>query len=333
MSVLDIPSLSLETVIRHGAAVQAMTLAGFAALIYDHLLTLDVEIDLIWRAKKGLVSFIFLLNRYIVPLVLIVDIYEMFALAIDSAMFCKVWTTLQSILTIASFMAIHTIIAFRVYALYNGQRWMGRFLWVVGIIYFASSTSIVALAHVHLIPDLEPKHHQCVGSIPSFLWAAWLPSVIFETILFGLTFFAMVGHDKRHSFNTLSIILYRDGMLYFVVVTLCSLFSMLVWAFADATLLGLARYFALAIVNIAGSRLVLNLKSYAAQTKSNPSDWETPISEFALGPQFLQVTPTPQDVEGGGVVGDSSPTSESSLIDLELYSVEREYQHIGSRIH
>jgi len=324
MSALDVPfTPSLETVIRHGAAVQAMTLAGFVVLLYDHILTFDFEVDLIWRAKAGLVSVIFLLNRYIVPLLLIVDLFEMFDLPTNSQTLCKVWTTIQSVFTIASFMSIHTIVAMRVYALYNGKRWVGRFLWVASVLYLVSSTAIIAMAHVNVIPDLQPEHHQCVGSIPSFLWAAWLPSIIFETILFILTLIAMIEHDnKRRSFNTLTVILYRDGMLYFVVVSLCSLFSLLVWAFADPTLLGLARYFALAIVNVAGSRLVLNLKSYSAEMKRE-EEWGSTMPHSDFG--FASPPRNPPARDG------SDNTSESSF-DLEMYYVEREDQNIGERL-
>jgi len=46
-----------------------------AVLYYDHLLTLPWEIDLIWKARFTLVSFIFLLNRYLTPLGYIVFVY------------------------------------------------------------------------------------------------------------------------------------------------------------------------------------------------------------------------------------------------------------------
>ncbi|PIL27446.1 hypothetical protein GSI_10595 [Ganoderma sinense ZZ0214-1] len=65
----------LITLITHGAAVKLLTLVGFTALLYDHLVTLPDEISLIWRGKKGVVSTIFLMNRYIVPVILALDIF------------------------------------------------------------------------------------------------------------------------------------------------------------------------------------------------------------------------------------------------------------------
>ncbi|TCD67613.1 hypothetical protein EIP91_012178 [Steccherinum ochraceum] len=316
--------MSPETVAHHEVMVQVMTLVGFVALVYDHLLTFADEIDYIWRARAGLVSLLFLLNRYLVPLVLAVDIYELFALPDGAAAFCKAWTAAQSLFTVASFLSIHTIVALRVHALYNGTRWIKFFLWIVGVLYATSSITIIVVAGVQLIPHIEPPHHGCVGAIPTYLWTAWLPSVIFESILFGLTVNVMIIQDRRRSFNTLTLILYRDGMLYFVAVASCSLFSLLVWAFADPTLLGLARYFALALVNLASSRLVLNLKSYAGHKDDSSRQWG-----FSAPASPVDAPPQP----GMEFVSTASNSSSRSEFDLEMYSVEREYQQIGTRLH
>ncbi|KAK7691476.1 hypothetical protein QCA50_004875 [Cerrena zonata] len=323
-------SQSIETIIRHGAAVRSMTLAGFTILAYDHILTFSQEVDLIWRASSfSFASAIFLFNRYTVPLMLIVDIYEFFGVADDSAMFCKVWTGLQSVLTVMSFMSIHAIAALRIHALHNGKVWVKHLLWIAGAIYFLSSASIIVTAQVQLLPNMQPFHHACVGQIPWFLWMVWLPSVIFESVLFTLTVCAMLDADRRRTLNTLSHILFRDGMLYFIVVSFCSLFSLLVWAFADPSLSGLARYFALAVVNIAGSRMVLNLKSYAASQSFSglTSSWGniTPSTTVRFPATYVSAQrPDP--------IGTKSSRSYVDLVDLEMHAIERDNQQVGTRM-
>ncbi|TFY62305.1 hypothetical protein EVJ58_g3947 [Rhodofomes roseus] len=218
----------------------------------------------------------------------------------SAIMLCKVWTTVQSYVTIASFMSIHAIVAWRLYALHGGQAWIRRLLWIAAVLYVSSSTVVITVALVPIVADLKPFHHECVSSIPSYLWVAWLPSVFFETLLFGLTVVAMLRQEKRRSFSTLSLLLYRDGMLYFVAVTVCSLFSLLVWALAPPSLIGLARYFALAMVNIAGSRLVLNLKGFKASRSSIDSlSFSIVSSEAALTPAAREVCTT-ATAEGTG---------------------------------
>ncbi|OBZ77824.1 hypothetical protein A0H81_02036 [Grifola frondosa] len=316
MSALSIPiNEPLGIVVADGLAVNVMTLVGFTALVYNHLLTFVDEVDLVWRPRIGVVSSIFLINRYGVPLVLIVDLYESFGLANNATLFCKAWTILQSYLTIASFMSIHAVVAWRLYAIYNGRRAVGRLLCAAGTVYAVSSTGITTACLIPIISELRPYHHACVGTVPDYLWSIWLPSVVFESFLFVLTVNSL---RRQRNLTSLSLLLYRDGMLYFVAVTLCSLFSLLVWALAGPTFLGLARYFALAMVNIAGARLILNLKAFAAARRDNTS-WET------TSPRSLDCIAT------AGLFGDSG-APRGDAVDVEMYSIERECQQLGTRL-
>lgn len=77
---------------------------------------------------------------------------------------------MQSYLTIASFMSIHgkpvltlvcmhvlrlstAVMAIRVYALYNGARWIRNFLWVSGILYLLLSTAVVTYIHIPVLRE------------------------------------------------------------------------------------------------------------------------------------------------------------------------------------
>jgi len=317
------------------AVVNFVTLIGLAALLYDHALTFGDEVSYIWCGRKTLVSVIFLYNRYATPLILAIDIYETIALAGNTALFCKVWTAVQSYLTIVSFMSIHTIVAWRLYALHGGQKWIGRLLWIAGFIYFVSSTALITYYLIPVIQGLQPVHHQCVSSIPTYLWTTWLPSVFFESFVFFLTVHAMLRHEPQHSFSSLSVLLYRDGVLYFVAVTVCSLFSLLVWALAPPAFLGLARYFALAAVNIAGSRLVLNLKGFSASRR--PDTYHMDAASVPLSP-LSPVSPAAynsSDCLGRSRGSDRRTEEETSLdtpVDLEMYSIERDCQQLGTKL-
>lgn len=82
------------------------------------------------------------------------------------------------------------IVAWRVYAIYNGQRWICRLLWIAGSLNFAiaagiSTASLIPIiCECHCLPvhcpstqhflgyaderisaDLRPFHHACVGNV------------------------------------------------------------------------------------------------------------------------------------------------------------------------
>ncbi|KAG9114245.1 hypothetical protein FRC07_007674 [Ceratobasidium sp. 392] len=64
----------LEVAVAHGFASKCLSIAGICVLIYDHILTFPDEVRFIWKQKWSIVSTIFVLNRYITPLVLAVDV-------------------------------------------------------------------------------------------------------------------------------------------------------------------------------------------------------------------------------------------------------------------
>lgn len=51
--------------------------AGITILILDHLLTLNRETQLVWPLKAGYLKWAFLVNRYLVPLVLVLFMHSM----------------------------------------------------------------------------------------------------------------------------------------------------------------------------------------------------------------------------------------------------------------
>ncbi|KAG8794719.1 hypothetical protein FRC12_022234 [Ceratobasidium sp. 428] len=59
----------------HVMASRHFSFAGFVVLLYDHLLTFGDEVQLVWSQPTSVVSVIFLVNRYLAPAVLAVDIY------------------------------------------------------------------------------------------------------------------------------------------------------------------------------------------------------------------------------------------------------------------
>ncbi|CAE6427253.1 unnamed protein product, partial [Rhizoctonia solani] len=103
--------------------------------------------------------------------------------------------------------------------------------------------------------------HLCFGQISPHLWACWLPALLFESFLFILTLIKATEHSHKRINTPVLYVLYRDGIVYFVVICCCSIFNMVVWLFAPPTLVALSKYFVLSFIPTMGSRLVLNLRT------------------------------------------------------------------------
>ncbi|KAL5526524.1 hypothetical protein ACEPAF_8248 [Sanghuangporus sanghuang] len=257
-------------------AGQYLTLSGFALLLYDYSLT----VELIWKAPKSHISFIFLANRYIVPLMLAVDIYDRLGLASSPSH--------HAYLTFISFMSLHGLVAMRIHALFGGGKRMKLLLWSSWVVYVILTMILlgIALWHGQATLTVEPYFNTCYEEISSMLWTVWLPSLLLESLLFTLTTLKAIREAKNNVYHPITSILYRDGILYFLTFSMSTLFCMFVWMVGSNESVGLAKYWATAVVNVAGSRLVLSLKANARAFQTSRSRTRVTVgqsSSFLIG--------------------------------------------------
>ncbi|KAF5361498.1 hypothetical protein D9758_006155 [Tetrapyrgos nigripes] len=65
------------TFLQHVWASRYLSIAGVTVIIYDHLLSLDQEVELIWKAPWRTPKALWLFLRYLVPCTLIVHTYQL----------------------------------------------------------------------------------------------------------------------------------------------------------------------------------------------------------------------------------------------------------------
>ncbi|TDL16555.1 hypothetical protein BD410DRAFT_888459 [Rickenella mellea] len=230
-----------------------MTISGVALFIYDYFLTLSDE--------KDRINLEFEAQRYFHDLS-----FDRLGLnTTDNVPFCKIWIWLEGYLMIFSFMSMHALVAMRVHALHGGKMSIKILLWSAGLLYGVATCGILAYALWQRDDQLGPAlfFHVCFEEISPILWTIWLPSLVLEGLLFFLTLWKAYEDSLRDNYSPITHILFRDGILYFFSITGCSALSMFVWLFGSPLMVGLVRYWAFAVVNVAGSRLVLSLKTNA----------------------------------------------------------------------
>ncbi|CAE6354585.1 unnamed protein product [Rhizoctonia solani] len=251
----------------------------------------------------------FLLNRYITPIVLAIDLYDKGGIATYSShTFCITWYFAEAMWYIVSFGITHVLVAMRVMAIWGRPRWIVFLLSSLWLAYFCSTlgillASLITKAHtVHF----EPLLRVCYLNIAPFLWSCWIPPLLLEIVLFTLSCIQALRAGKFTPRTPIIHVLFRDGALHFVVILACSIFNMITWLVAPPTLVALAKYFSLAMANVMISRLVLNLRSCQAESRSH---------HFVATPGGgIQVHVSVDEVELGGA------TWSSKDHDRELYA-------------
>jgi hypothetical protein len=130
----------------------------------------------------------------------------------------------------------------------------------------------------------------CFGNLPSYLWAIWLPSIIFETVVFSLTLSKAIQHKQSRVNTPILSTLYRDGFLYFLFIAANSACNLIFWAIASPTKVLLVKYLSTAVTITAGSHLILDLREVGHAT--------TQLSEAIANSKGEPLSPGPSNVYG-----------------------------------
>lgn len=217
-----------------------------------------------WKAdKRNTVTWLFFLNRYLVPIILGIDLYDKGGLASHlSVDFCQKWFVIEGYLNVFSFAAVHALVAMRVNAVWGRRKWVTILLWVTGGLYMVGTLAIISPGLFQVLDQVAPNpiFNVCFGTITTYFWTVWIPPILFELVIFSLTIIKAIEHRHRNVKTPVAYTLYRDGFLYFIVIMMCSIFPLIVWLAGPSTLVAMPKYFTQAIVNVMGFRLVLNLR-------------------------------------------------------------------------
>ncbi|KZT58931.1 hypothetical protein CALCODRAFT_225406 [Calocera cornea HHB12733] len=281
-------------------AVYYTLVSSLALLAYEYLLTVSKEVDLVWRAKWGTGKILFLLNRYSPPIALGFELAGfMVYMPSKDVSFCTVWDPLVGTSFTLCVAFNQAILAARTWAIWGGEKralygLCGGYLIslaVSGVLVGLELGKSTALPNFPLIPYgcliMESEKH---------LWAAYVPSVCYETVIFVLTVKKALNLGSiNHGISPMLATLIQHGLGYYAVALALALLNMFVFAFAPLPLLPLGICLQVTLQSILCTRLLLSIRETNRRQSEIPSEWET--VKFSL-------PPTP-------AVGPTSPTGTS----------------------
>ncbi|KAJ6499228.1 hypothetical protein C8R45DRAFT_108924 [Mycena sanguinolenta] len=248
-----------------GFDLHKTSIAALAFLIWEHLITLDDEVEYIWRKPwTAWVKIVFLFLRYF-PLAIqlcnrILD--EMIMQQLDlrpSAV--RAWYISQAVVAHLAMTGVEFVMMVRVYAIYRNSRriaWWFLCLWIV--------ETVVVIAGIFItLPGVDFVPQQFLLSVPhSFAYLA-ISALVSQAIILGLTlprFFR-----GQWSGTSLGRLLIRDGfvvyLVFFVTTATAAVYAITGLSF------GMTEYaWYLTIVSTSGCRLVLNMQRLPSTTTS-----------------------------------------------------------------
>ncbi|KAJ6464360.1 hypothetical protein C8R45DRAFT_1023812 [Mycena sanguinolenta] len=251
-----------------------VSVAGYVVLLYDHLLTLDDEVEYIWRANNTVAKILFLILRYLVPLFLTGEAITRSGLAVVPMsdvvrrsygfIHPSVYAGLVSI-AISNFLVLLRIWT----TLPRGHLLVVRSLWffiVMQLVGLAVTTWVIT----NMIPVLyfDASVGFCSFSSKPKVAGLWIPGLIFEVVVFVTVCWNALDRPRALGTDSeahITRMLFRDGITYFIV-SLRIANTVLAFV-APVSLIFVVVYFIWATTTVTTSRLIINSRREGGEAK------------------------------------------------------------------
>ncbi|PIL34689.1 hypothetical protein GSI_03469 [Ganoderma sinense ZZ0214-1] len=291
MSLAQLPISFVEAL-----AIGKQSRAGaLGLLMYDYLITFDLEVDVVWRqSKRSPLCWLYLFNRFFPLVWLVLDLgsYMLhhvsvvgeFMSLLRSHLFpgglrpprCIIYLAIDDFVVVVSTLAVQVILQLRVYALYRKSRRVRLFL-TFGCLAEVLVMAIfigITLANIKGLPVISTNdgcYYTGIFSISAFFW---LPALVYEPTLFLMVLWKAREEDWLDHFRgygtgilnkgfrnpgKLVKVLARDSLIYFVGIFIELVINTVIWAHYNRYINVVVPWSG-ALPSILGSRLFLRMR-------------------------------------------------------------------------
>ncbi|KAK7034026.1 hypothetical protein VNI00_012457 [Paramarasmius palmivorus] len=244
--------------------VVSIEYASVTILIFDYLLTISREIDLVWIGSPwNFGRILFFLTRY-TPfiggfLTLYVDVIRDAGLAR-----CARLTQSAVYFTLADIIIAEVILTVRVWAIWNGNRKVKVFLFAVAA--SLASVAISKIAKVEVAQNTFGEDlHTVYGVCPPYfastnaLSVCYMVLVSYESVILTLTVIKAAGHYGAGTSSFIRIF-FRDGISYNFFILACSVANIIVRYKTTSEFVNLLTSMQPVIHSVLTSRMLLHLR-------------------------------------------------------------------------
>ncbi|KAI0746692.1 hypothetical protein C8Q80DRAFT_1104999 [Daedaleopsis nitida] len=250
-------------------------LASTMIILFDHLLTLDQEVRLIWSAQWSLGKILFLINRYYALCVVVYLYVNRHSIVMGPTLTecsCLHWFRWQGWTGIITFVIAELILQLRLYALYFRSK---RVLAVTNIVCLAAAIGSsyvmghalsLIVAFAIQLPNTGSTVCVPIG-LPDGFYQFWIPMLISECVLCGLALYRgfrsyRPTENLLQSGRRIIETLVRDSVWYFVVIFATYLTNAIIFLTRGGAEVEIPIGFAVALSTVMSSRLCLNVRGY-----------------------------------------------------------------------
>ncbi|KAH8925586.1 hypothetical protein BT69DRAFT_1348604 [Atractiella rhizophila] len=254
---------SLEEVL---SASRVYLTACFAIYGWDFILTFPGEYKAMWKAERWtLVRVSFFFNRY---WGLLTFVLAMCLLWLEfTPKTCNKFHILEPAATTILFLNCEFLLGTRVWVMWNRRKWIAYFFGIFAIA--GTAVQVLSFAEddaLRLLPGLRG----CISirGRDHYIWIYWVPLLLYDTTATIFMLVPLISHWREAPPTRLISIFLRDGIAYFIIVSICNLVNVVYFSIPTEINPTLNCPLTLTFTTIMASRIVLHLRSVAPGSNS-----------------------------------------------------------------
>lgn len=233
-------------------------LASFVVLVWDWLISIDDEVEWIWKRRRNMFTVLWLVIRYLPILLFPVPI--LMAFQTDWARrTCERLAFMPTLLVCTGMLYAHSIFLLRTWALYNRS---SRVLLILSCALGIEALFLfLCLIDQHVV--IPPPGHGCLPGSPRLAFGvmAWVSPLLFDTLVFALTLTKTLRFVRDEGSNSsLFYIFLRDGVVYYAVMFLCYLITICTYFIAPPILKDMNASISVGLTLVMTARLLLSMR-------------------------------------------------------------------------
>ncbi|KAL4246080.1 hypothetical protein ABKN59_003319 [Abortiporus biennis] len=278
-------------------------------LLYDHIITFGQEVATMWSSRWSVPKVLFLLNRYLVVAILVFNglASSQTHLSNKVSLFISVWhIQLKSLSNPPQFCVFYLrwlvctititntivegILVARVWAVWRDNKIaltvaMTLYIFGIGVLVGLTIRDYVGEGPVEAVDDFAALPGCYARTVPDIIAGYWISPLIIESIFFAMITWRAVGWWKsRTPLPPTMVLLARDSAIYFLVIFVLLIVNLFVFEYGPPFLSSMMVTPSNTAGCIAGSRMLLNIRSLAHEEDESHHD----AGDYELSRMFFK---------------------------------------------
>ncbi|KAG7090859.1 hypothetical protein E1B28_009941 [Marasmius oreades] len=234
-------------------------------MLYDHIVTLITEVDLIWSRSWSFVKLLFISHRYFGLLCVIIEVIAFFNDEVTDSV-STFWFGWELMGFSTAILTSELVLFLWIYVLYDGSRRITGFL---GGCFLAEAIAMYTMLgksfeDIHVASHIIPSHAFCsLLNPPPFLFHYWIPILAYNAIillLIGYKGYEILASPRARQQNAALVGVYTKSTINFVIMFSAYLLCCIFWIYAEFALGQIPVVLALSLSITNASNLLLHIR-------------------------------------------------------------------------